>query len=126
MAHVTVDDEHLATFDCQRHTEVDSEERLTGTGVERCDGYHVGFILVDLHELEVGAEHAEGFVDDIAAAILDNDGAGELAATEFLLFAVLAIEGYFAKEGNGEVLEVLATAHFSVKHFHYVSYSERQ
>ena len=67
------------------------------------------------HELQVGAEHAECLVDDVALARLHHDAAHLLALLPELdalaeRGTVLAAEpiGYLAEEGDGNVLEILA------------------
>ena len=70
MTEVAVDNEHLAALYGKRHGEVHRDEGLSGAGIEGSDRGDVG-VLVLHHELDVGAEHAESFVDRIAASALD-------------------------------------------------------
>ena len=92
-------------------------------------------MLAALHELEVGADHAEGFVDDVAAAGLDHDLAlfgvlrrvverRDQALQERLLGLIGC--GEFAQERDRHPVQVLAAAHRGVGGFAQVQEAEGQ
>lgn len=71
-AKVAVNDDDFLAFDGEADGCVHGDECLAGAGVERCDHYHVG-AFAGGEEAEVGAEHAEGFVDHVSLAGLYYD-----------------------------------------------------
>ena len=74
LAEVQVHGQGAPSLDGEGRGQVGGAEGLAAARVHRGEHHHVGaFVLAALHELEVGADHAEGFVDDVAAAVLDHD-----------------------------------------------------
>lgn len=111
VAHVAVYYQHTLILQGDGHAEVDGYERFTGAGIERCECYDASALNGVAQELDVGAQHAERFVDDVALAGLDHD---QLAVGVVFFFLGGAVLGYLAGEGCGEVLDVLASAHSGV------------
>ena len=121
VAQVAVDDEHALVADGERHGEVHRDEGLAGAGIEGRDGEDAVLLALG-HEFEVGAQHAESFVDDVAVAFLHHDRVRvdgllvqDPAETAGDVVAVVAVEGDLAQEGQGQFLEVVASAHGGVE-----------
>lgn len=116
MAHISVYHQHALLLQGDGHAEVDGYERFAGAGIERCEGYGASALDGVAQELDVGAEHAEGFVDDVAIAGSDYNQpvAGGVGVLLFLGGTVL---GYLSGEGCGEVFHVLASADTGVAEF---------
>lgn len=114
MAHVAVYHQHAFVLQGDGHAEVDGYERFAAAGIERGEGYGASAGNGVAQELDVGAQHAEGFVDDVALAGLHHD---QLAVVGVLLFLEGSVLGNLAGEGGGEVLHVLAAANAGVAEF---------
>lgn len=103
-AHVEVDYEHSLAFDSEDFGEVDGHECLAAAGVGGGDGYYlaflVGYAVFDAHVFEIGAEHAEGFVDGIATLWLYNN------APFLLLMFLEACESAGLLVGGGYLSEI--------------------
>lgn len=111
VAHVAVYYQHALILQGDGHAEVDGYERFTGAGIERCECYDASALNGVAQELDVGAEHAEGFVDDVALAGLDHN---QLAVGGVFFFFGRAVLGYFTGERCSEVFDVLASAYTGV------------
>ena len=114
VTHVTVDDQHTLLLQGDGHAQVDGYERFAAAGIERGEGYGASAGNGVAQEFDVGAEHAEGFVDDVALAGLHHN---QLAVVGVLLFLEGSVLGNLAGEGGGEVLYVLAAANAGVAEF---------
>ena len=97
-AQVAVDDEHPAALQGDAGGGVYGQERLAAAGVERGEQHHWCAAVVCLvaaeHELDVGAQHAEGLVHHVAAALLYH----YRAFIGLLVLAPCGCERYFAHE----------------------------
>lgn len=110
VAKVTVDHEHPSVFECERHGKVHGEEGLATAGIEGCDGKDIASLLVDTREIGVCAEHTESLVDNVACTAFHHD-------FRFMVFLILlaAKLGNLTKHRDGEIFNVLASAHFSIE-----------
>lgn len=114
VTHVAVYHQHAFVLQGDGHAEVDGYERFAAAGIERGEGYGASAGNGVAQEFYVGAEHAEGFVDDVAFAGLHHD---QLAVGGVFFFFGRAVLGYFPGEWCGEVLHVLASAYTGVAEF---------
>ena len=115
VAHVAVDGQHAPALDGEADGQVGRHEGLARARVERSDGDDLAPGLAH-HELKVGAEHPEGLVGHVAAALADHDGVGPaegLPPTE-RPGASPGGERDLAGERHGDSLEVAAGAHLGV------------
>lgn len=121
-ADVEVDDEHALAFDGEHLGEVDRDEGLAAAGIGGGDGHHaasvsVGIAVGSAEVFEVGAQHAEGFVDDVAAPLGDDNLALLLLLLAEARQAVRFVvgEGYLAEVGDLELGEVFLAADLGVE-----------
>ncbi len=115
VAQVAVNDQHALAFDGEGHGDVHAKERLAAAGVERGEQDDVAGGIGVGHELQVGAEHAEGFVDDVTRAFFHHHFSLVLGLALVEPAGLVGrLVGYLAHKGEGEAVEVLAASHHGV------------
>ena len=117
MTEVAVDDEHTLALDSKGGGEVHGYERLATARIERGEYEDVVTGFARGHEVDVGAEHTECLVDDVATALSDKD-VGTVCVLVLLLprqsSGIAHSEGYLTYKRYGDALKVLATTHLGV------------
>lgn len=131
LAQVAVDRQHPLALEREAGCRVRGEEGLAAAHVERgeeADAAGLAVVARVHDELQVGPEHPERLVDHVPAALV-YDYALRLLRLGLLLAAAQPVdgrelvaclalarvgEGYLPCERQGEVLEVLASAHLGV------------
>ena len=111
MSQVSVDDQYPLALQCDSGCRVHCQERLAAARVERSEQRNACLAVgLDIeHELQVGTQHAERFVDYISVALCDDNRLGGLA---FFLSACRQRD--FPSEWQRERLQVLAPAYLGV------------
>ena len=129
LAEVKVYDDDLLALDCQGCGQVGGDEGLSGAYVKGGYHKHLAARILALHKFKVGADDAEGFVNDVSAVRLDYN----LAVLRFVADADRGLEeaflliccGEFAKERRRQVFKVFSATYGRVKHFLEVEPRER-
>ena len=121
MTKVAVDEEHPFFLDSERHGDVACQVTLARAWVERRKDDDVLFRMGAYHKLQVGAQHAERLVNDVALASLHHNLARLLRLFPELdalhqRRSVLATdaERYLTQERHGDVLQVVSATHGGV------------
>ena len=111
-AQVEVEHQDALLLQGEAGGQVHADEGLAAAAVDGGDHHDTAVRVGAHHELEVGAHHAEGFVDGVAAAAADHEGGGSVGG--FLPGGLLARLGNLADKGQVEVFYILAAAHAGV------------
>lgn len=91
MTQVTVDYQHFLPFNGKAHGDIHGQERLAAARIERGHDDDIRCLILASHELQVGTQYTECLVDDVTAALLDNNG------PDFLWFLSITDGTIFSK-----------------------------
>ena len=124
LAQVAVDREHLPALEREAGCGVDGNECLSAADVE--GGEHANFSLSPgrcEHEFHIGAQHPERLVDHVSRSMADDylpdspvDVGLPQEVRQQMILLVLTDKRYLAREGHGQLLQILASAYSCVQH----------
>ena len=103
MAQVTIDNQHFLTFDGKAHGDVHSQERLAAARIERGHDDDIRRLILAGHKLQVGTQYTECLVDDVTAALLDDNGLDFLRFLSEYPFLLSCKQRNLADEWHGHV-----------------------
>ena len=115
VAQVAIYHQHPPALHGKGCGDVQGQESLAAAGVERGNQRDAGFVLIFPgieHELQVGAQYPEGFVDNIAVALPDDQRFGRMG---LLLFPGCALcQRYFSGKRQRQTFQIFASTHLRI------------
>lgn len=106
MTQVTVDYQHFLTVDGKAYGDVHGQERFAAAWIERGHDDDIRCLVLAGHKLQIGTQYAERLVDDVTAALLDDNGLDFLRLFPEYPFLLSCKQRNLADERYGHTLQV--------------------
>ena len=121
MTQVTVDYQHFLPFNGKAHGDIHGQERLAAARIERGHDDDIRCLILASHELQVGTQYTECLVDDVTAALLDNNGPDFLWFLSEYSFLLSCEQRNFTDERYGYAFQIFSSPYTGI---HVLTYKD--